>query len=415
MREDRLRAAMVRALLAGQRIRTSEVERAFRTVPRHLFLPDEPVERAYQDEAVLTKWVDGIAVSSASQPSMMAIMLEQLALRPGHRVLEIGAGTGYNAALMAEIVGPTGKVVAVDIDRDLVDGAARHLAAAGSPDVVLVTGDGAVGVPELAPYDRIVLTVGSWDIQAAWWEQLAPGGRLLLPLSIRGSQLSVALDLIDGDVRCLLSDSMRSCAFVRLRGRGADPEGSRPLADGLSVHAVDSHELDLEHLAALLAEPGAERISAVRLAAVDLWDGFGLWLSLHAPDMCRLLVSPDASGWWPSLLPPGADGGTLLLFGDRGLAMVAPTRSPEVPLDTVFPVAVRAYGPEGPEVAQRLDQLLDAWAGAGRPTATGLRLRAYPSGVTVPSGPEAVLRKAHSQLVLDWPGNPVPDGLILDG
>ncbi|HEY9418277.1 MAG TPA: methyltransferase, FxLD system, partial [Pseudonocardia sp.] len=98
VRAEELRADLVESLLAGSRIRTSAVERAFRSVPRHLFLPDTPLEQAYLDEAVATKWEDGVAVSSASQPSMMAIMLEQLELRPGHRVLEIGTGTGYNAA-----------------------------------------------------------------------------------------------------------------------------------------------------------------------------------------------------------------------------------------------------------------------------------------------------------------------------
>ena len=108
-------------------------------------------------------------------------------------------------------------MVAVDIDADLVDGAARHLAAAGVGDVELVCGDGALGHPPGAPYDRIVLTVGSGDVRPEWVAQLAPGGRLLLPLALRGTQLSVALDLgADGALR---SDSVHRCAFVRLRGR----------------------------------------------------------------------------------------------------------------------------------------------------------------------------------------------------
>ena len=88
-----------------------EVEAAFRAVPRHLFLPDLPLEEVYQDEAIATKMLDGQFVSSSSQPAIMAIMLEQLQLEAGQRVLEIGAGTGYNAALMAHIVGETGQVV----------------------------------------------------------------------------------------------------------------------------------------------------------------------------------------------------------------------------------------------------------------------------------------------------------------
>ena len=152
---DRARARLVDGLRNSGRVRHAAVEEAFRAVPRHLFLPQVPLARAYADEAVAVQSVDGVTTSSASQPSMMAIMLEQLDLRPGHRVLEIGAGTGYNAALLARIVGPAGRVVAVDIDPDLIRDAARHLVDAGVRGVELVCGDGALGHPPGAPYDRI--------------------------------------------------------------------------------------------------------------------------------------------------------------------------------------------------------------------------------------------------------------------
>lgn len=406
---------MVVGLVRGGRIHSPAVRRAFRVVPRHLFLPELPVGQAYQDEAVATKWVDGVAVSSASQPSMMAIMLEQLELRPGHRVLEIGAGTGYNAALMAEVVGPTGSVVAVDIDEDLVRGAEEHLLAAGSAGVRLVTGDGALGYPEGAPFDRIVLTVGSWDIQPAWWRQLAPGGRLLLPLSVRGSQLAVALDLVAGPPPGLHSVSVRSCAFVRLRGTGAGPDSSRSLGrDGLAVQTADERPVDPRAVCALLDSPGPECPSPVRLAAVDLWDGLGLWLAVRQPDICRLLVSAAASDRAPSLLPVGMDGGTVGLLGSHGLALLVPVSRDGAGFDRRFPVVVRAYGPDGAELAARLAGQLDAWAAAGQPTATDLRLHAYPAGVVPAASSGAVVRKAHSQLVLDWPRNSVPSSPILE-
>src|SRR5258708_24206156 len=98
----------------------------------------------------------------------MAIMVEQLALQPGDRILEIGAGTGYNAALMAHLVGPKGQVVTVDIDQDTAAAAQAHLATAGADDIRVLCGDGALGYPEAAPYDRIILTAGTWDIAPAW-------------------------------------------------------------------------------------------------------------------------------------------------------------------------------------------------------------------------------------------------------
>lgn len=109
--------ALVDKLIRDGNLTDPRVEAAFRAVPRHLFLPDLTLEEAYRDDAIPTKRLpDGEVVSSSSQPAIMAIMLEQLALEPGQRVLEIGAGTGYNAALIAFILGETGQVIAIDID-----------------------------------------------------------------------------------------------------------------------------------------------------------------------------------------------------------------------------------------------------------------------------------------------------------
>src|ERR1051326_1170586 len=100
-----LHHALINHLKQRELLARPEIEEAFRIVPRHLFLPDLPVEKVYRDQAIATKLLNERIVSSSSQPAIMAIMLEQLELRPGQRVLEIGAGTGYNAALMAYIVG----------------------------------------------------------------------------------------------------------------------------------------------------------------------------------------------------------------------------------------------------------------------------------------------------------------------
>jgi hypothetical protein len=104
--------------VAAGAIKSPAVEAAFRAVPRHVFVPEVSAEHAYRNEAIPTKLVDGHAVSSASQPSIVAVMLEQLDVQPGQRVLEIEAGTGYNAALLARLVGPSGHVVTVDLDED---------------------------------------------------------------------------------------------------------------------------------------------------------------------------------------------------------------------------------------------------------------------------------------------------------
>ncbi|MGQ0573351.1 MAG: methyltransferase domain-containing protein [Pseudonocardia sp.] len=399
----RVRERLVDALRAAGRVRTPAVEQAMRAVPRHLFLPELPVRAAYADEAVAVQHVDGIATSSASQPSMMAIMLEQLDVRAGHRGLEIGAGTGDNAALLAHLAGPGGAVTAVDIDADLVDRAAGHLAAAGIDGVALHCADGALGHPSGAPYDRIVLTVGSADVRPEWVVQLGPGGRLLLPLTLRGSQVSVALDL--GRDGVLRSRSVRSCAFIRLRGLAAGADHAVALqTPGLALQpAADAHPgsgadrpVTADEVDAALASPGPCVPLAQRLGAADVWDGFGLWLALTAPGACRVLVT-DPGHADGGIAPLAPDAGTLALTGDGGLAVVI-ARSRQR-------AALRGYGPGGPTQVARLRTALDAWEGAGRPTAAGLRLtvrpRRHPAGAPEPGWGATVLTE-HCRITVGW-------------
>lgn len=117
-----LRAALADYIRGRKTFRTSRVEDAFRTVPRHVFLPGVDLETAYAPRQVVIKRVDDGAVSSASSPNLVAEMLELLDVQRGHRVLEIGAATGINAALLAELTGPTGQVVTIELDDDLASG-----------------------------------------------------------------------------------------------------------------------------------------------------------------------------------------------------------------------------------------------------------------------------------------------------
>jgi methyltransferase of FxLD system len=219
-----MRAALITQLERHGRLAAGPVEEALRVVPRHLFLPEVPLERAYADEAVVTKWdADHTALSSASQPAMIAIMLEQLDVAPGMRVLEIGTGTGYNAALLAHLVGVAGRVVTVELDAEIAASAREHLAAAGlgADRVTVITGDGALGWAQGAPYDRIILTVGAWDVLPAWFAQLNDGGRLVLPLALHTLQVSAALERHGAELH---STALRPCGFIRLRGPFAGPE-----------------------------------------------------------------------------------------------------------------------------------------------------------------------------------------------
>ena len=178
-----LRETMVVELHELRAIRSDRITEAFRTVPRHLFGPGEPLKKAHAaNSSVITKRNEhGIAVSTVSAAYTQAVMPEQAELRSGMRVLEIGSG-GYKAALIAELVGEAGEVTTVDIDPDVVDRPRRCLAAAAYDTVNVVLADAEGGVPDHAPYDRVIVTGGAWGISPAWSGQLAEGGWIVVPL-----------------------------------------------------------------------------------------------------------------------------------------------------------------------------------------------------------------------------------------
>ncbi len=136
---------------------------------------------------------------------------------PRH-AFEAGAGTGWNAALLAALAGTGGYISTIDIDPEISAQAAFNLERAGFPGVHVATGDAGLGVPENAPYDRAIITIGSLDIPPAWFSQLRPGGRLVVPLRWRGQTQSVALVL--GEDSFLRSDTVFLCGFVPMIGQG---------------------------------------------------------------------------------------------------------------------------------------------------------------------------------------------------
>ena len=405
-----LHRALIDALVRRGSITDGRVEAAFRAVPRHLFLPDVPLADVYRDQAIPTKTVDGEAVSSSSQPEIMATMLEQLGLEPGLRVLEIGAGTGYNAALMAHIVGASGAVVTVDIDQDLVDGARAHLAAAGFGSVRVVLGDGGLGHPDGAPYDRIILTVGAWDVAPAWWAQLRPGGRLVLPLAVGGSQKSVAF-VRAGDH--LVSASVKDCVFIRLRGAFAGPTTRVALGDGAGLHLYvrDPARADPAAVRALLAGAPLDLPTGVRVTGREVYGGLVLWIAVRESGFCWLEAIGPESATHPvphlfGLLgkyrsAAGVFEGGSAAFFMRPVADPVPAEPERQPQP--FDLHVRGFG-EGVDTGRRLCQHAQNWDFAGRPGADGLRIRALPIDVGyTPTVHEQVIEKRWTRLVLDWP------------
>ena len=183
-----LRHDLVEHLRGRGHVRDERVADAFAAVPRELFLADHAerhgLAEVYRDDAIVTRRDGaGTPTSSSSQPAIMAEMLEMLGVRSGQRVLEVGAGTGYNAALLAHLVGDKGRVTSVELDADTAVAARRALVTGGVP-VRVEVGDGAAGWPGAAPFDAVIATASTDTVPRAWFDQLRPGGTLVLPLRL---------------------------------------------------------------------------------------------------------------------------------------------------------------------------------------------------------------------------------------
>jgi protein-L-isoaspartate(D-aspartate) O-methyltransferase len=205
------RKAMVRRLRSAGYVRTPEVERAMETVPRELFLPTSMAEEAYVDSPLPIGRGQTI-----SAPHMVAIMSEELELRPGQKVLEIGGGSGYHAAVTAELVRPGGKIFTMERIPELVDAAKSNIARAGYSDLVeVILGDGSKGLPEKAPFDRIFVACGAPDVPAPLVGQLAEMGVMLVPVGGRSCQDLVKVRKRNGRIS---HESRGGCIFVPLIG-----------------------------------------------------------------------------------------------------------------------------------------------------------------------------------------------------
>jgi protein-L-isoaspartate(D-aspartate) O-methyltransferase len=207
---------MVREQLRARGIRDARVLRAMEQVPRHLFVPSQERDAAYADNPLPIGHGQTI-----SQPQMVATMLESLELTGNERVLDVGAGSGYQTALLAQL---TSEVYAIEIIPELAEMARRNLAEAGIRNVEVIQGDGREGWPEAAPYDGIVVAAGAPEVPQALLDQLAEGGRMLIPV---GEQFGQVLTRIRKRGGRYTRERLTLCAFVplvegRRYGRPAD-------------------------------------------------------------------------------------------------------------------------------------------------------------------------------------------------
>lgn len=201
------RTRMIETQLAARGIRSAAVLNAFQSVPRELFLPPELADRAYDDCALAVACGQTI-----SQPYMVARMTELLELRPGQRVLEIGTGTGYQTAVLAQL---EVELFTVEWFLKLMTQAAERLRLLGIAGVHYRCGDGSLGWPEHAPFDAIIVTAGGPEVPPSLRRQLSAGGRLVAPVGPKEDQMLV-LARRSGDA--WEQEQVLSCRFVALRG-----------------------------------------------------------------------------------------------------------------------------------------------------------------------------------------------------
>ena len=210
------RAALVETL-RDKGITDLRVLHAIATVPRHRFVPDSVRHRAYEDSALPIG-----AGQTISQPYVQARSLELLRLTGNDRVLEVGAGSGYQTALLAELAST---VLAVERIPELARAAREALESVGIKNATVVVGDGTLGWRAYAPFDAIVVAAASPVVPAPLLEQLAPGGRLVIPLGDQEQQVLTLVEVQDGEVRRTTVTDVR---FVPLLGQfGFDPETGR--------------------------------------------------------------------------------------------------------------------------------------------------------------------------------------------
>lgn len=207
------RRSMVDEQIRKRGIRSPRLLEVLERVPRHLFVPKELVAHAYEDRALSIG--EGQTIS---QPYMVAAMTEYLELAGNERVLEIGAGSGYQAAVLSELAN---EVITVEKNESLAEAARERLAALGYRNIQVKVGDGTLGSREDAPFDAILVAAAAPAVPAPLVEQLAEGGRLVIPVGQSDKQMLLRIRKSAGEI---LEEKLFACQFVPLRGRYGWPD-----------------------------------------------------------------------------------------------------------------------------------------------------------------------------------------------
>ncbi|MGW1603149.1 methyltransferase, FxLD system [Streptomyces eurythermus] len=405
----RLRQAMAQTVIDGGWAPSEAVQNALRSVPRHRFAPEAALATAYDgDRAIITRRDQtGAATSSVSAAWLQADMIEGLCLKPGAIVFEAGSG-GYNAELIAHVTGPDGRVVTVDIDPWVVHRTRRLLTEAGRGRVTATEADAALGAPaHLVPrggYDASVITYNCSDISPAWREQLADGGRLVLPLEIGGYTRAITFER-RGEV--LHARRFTHCGFVPDQGQQARAVPVVPLLDGeLTLRFDDGAAADTKGLEEELRGRRHEVATGITMGSGVYFGSLQLYAATTLSGFCRLHAHQDGG-----VTAIEKDHDAPAIVGDASLAYLTyvQTRHGERPEDKEWEWLVHAFGEQGPQLAEQLAATVHAWDRHVRADDNDRHadpvLTVHPAGTPdhlLPAGD--LLDKERSRLVFRWPG-----------
>jgi protein-L-isoaspartate(D-aspartate) O-methyltransferase len=387
---------MVAALERSGAVHSRSVRRAFQATPRELFVPEivarDGLPAIYRPALALATAIDsrGMAISSSSAPIIMGLMLEALQLSPGQRVLEVGAGTGYNAALLKYLVGDEGRVTSIDIESSFARQARRALAQAGY-SCRIVAGDGRDGWSQGAPYDRIMVTAASDTVPQAWRDQLVDGGLIELPFRFTSGFLPQFVVTLRREGDRLRSVAVLSGMFMALREKeGADS----PIDHDPTLRAVSGAEGRTAVIASLQGQVLSKHSATARQRALALLlgeshrlrsfpseSGLGLITFLQLSSIANLVSCGIGNRYGVAILGP------------RGSSIVTVTRAPGQP------AWIEAWGNE--PVEPLCSKHVQRWERLGSPALRDLRLT-ISYGANAAHDPWRTLRPAGSVVTMDW-------------
>ena len=393
-----LHANLVQQLTASGVLHSPRIIAAFHTVQRHRFLSGRDLAKAYADETIATKSDErGAMLSAISQPTIVATQLEQLDVQPGHKVLEAGAATGYNAALLAHLAAPGGHVWTIDVDQDLVDDATKNLAAAGVHNATALLGDGGAGLPEEAPYDRIIFTVGAGDIPVKVLDQLTPAGRLVLPIRLRGSiSRSIAFERSPTS-NVWQSASNKMATFLPLRGVCGDPVAVTHFGgEGqLRIETYTEQEIALEVLPSLLDESATVVYTDVKFRKGSTWEWLYLWLACVLPNGLSRMPG-NRPGFKPHFF-----WGSMATFDKDSLAYLTLQEGTDDE-GLFWQIGVIGHGSRGSSLANQTANTIEEWA-RERPAPPSFRMVLAEHRSTLkPSDPRFIIDKPACRIAVDW-------------